>query len=353
MKKNLLAFFFSAAVVITANAQVTITQADMPLIGKAYVQTNDTLVSSAGGSGTGQTWNFSSWGNNGGDTTAMYTPSSVPGSSYFPTATLASYNVDNNGFYKITSTGFEILGLYGDFTGGGNNAPIYFNPTQKMITFPSSYNTTYNNPWGLDLVMFYGQSGIDSIKVHIDATYSSIMDGEGTITTPYVAGVSVIRQKVTEKEVSNSFIKGAMTGNQWVSSGQPADSSTAYSYRWWGNTVKFPLAEASADSNDVVVDGSYYSGEFTAPPLGVNPVREETSISVFPNPASDVLNITGVPAAACMVVLDVQGRILESSLIKKSNSKINVASYQNGIYFYQLVDLKGNILDKGKFAVAR
>lgn len=192
--------------------------------------------------------------------------------------------------------------------------------------------------------MGYPQPPVDSVKIKSTLTYSSIIDGWGTITTPAYSNVNAIRQKRTENRVDSTFIR---MGGNWIPQGSPSYDSTIQ-YQWWTNTLKYPVAEVSADGNNVVDNASYLSSS----QVGViEKNKSGTEITIYPNPASDKLFIGGINENSYIVIFDATGKLMSTSLLKKNYSTINIASYENGMYFYQAVDMGGNILSRGKFAV--
>lgn len=350
MKKNLLlsSFVISA---LSLSAQIQITTADMPVAGQTYIMANDTNVTSFGSAGASQTWNFAAWGNHSKDTTIFATPSSVAGASFFPTATLGIDGGDGSSFMKNSSSQIDILGFYGDFGFGPMAVP--FTPPQKFLTFPSNYLTTYNGTSKYELTFFIGQPGLDSMKVKASINYTSTIDAWGSLTTPVNSNVSSLRQKYIEISTDSTFL--LPTGQPWMfnpsSPGNPNPRiDTTNNYRWWSNTKKFPVAEITADGNNVVSNAGY----LLSMQVGVNEqAMTKNDLGVFPNPASDKINFTGISEESYMVILDVNGKLIERSRVKKSNTSINTTNYQNGIYFYQITALNGKTIGKGKFVVSK
>lgn len=350
MKKNLLlsSFVISA---LSVGAQITITTSDMPVAGQTYIMANDTTVTSYGSAGTNQTWNFATWANQSTDTTIFENPSSVPGSSFFPTATLGIDGGDGASFMKNSSSQIDILGFYGDF--GFGPMAVQFTPPQKFLSFPSNYLTTYNGTSKYELAFFIGQPGLDSMKVKASINYTSTIDAWGSLTTPVNSNVSSLRQKYIEISTDSTFL--LPTGQPWMfnppTQGNPNPRvDTTNNYRWWSNTKKFPVAEVIADGNNVVSSASY----LLSMQVGVNEqVMTKNEVSVFPNPASDKINITGISTESYLVIFDVNGKLMERSRLKKNNTTINTANYENGIYFYQITALTGKPVGKGKFIVSK
>lgn len=344
MKKKLLLF---TTVITSFAASAQITLADMPVAGQTYVMANDTTtVSSYGGSGTGQTWNFSGWLNQQADTNVFVNASSLPGYSDFPTSNLGMTVEDSlSQFLKTSSTQVDILGFYGDLGFGAMAVELV--PAQKFITFPSNYQTAFNGNSNFAFQYDPGQMGVDSVKFIHAVAYSSIFDASGTITTPVYSNVSALRQKYTEISADSVFIKP--TGSGWTMAGSPTIDTTI-SYRWWSNSYKFLVAEVTTNGNDSIERGSY----LVATLVGVNEIAaSENQVQLFPNPAADKITIAGVADASYLVIFDENGKLVEQNKIKKNNTTINVSSYNNGIYFYTIIPLNGGSVNKGKFVVTK
>lgn len=350
MKTKLL---FSSLVIsaLSASAQITINTGDMPVAGETYIMANDTTVTSYGSAGASQTWNFASWANQSTDTTIFASPSSVPGSTYFPTATLGIDGGDGASFMKNSSSSLDILGFYGDF--GFGPTAVQFIPAQKFLSFPATYLGTYNGTSKYELTFYVGQPGLDSMKVKASVNYTSTIDAWGSLTTPANSNVNSLRQKYIEISTDSTFL--LPTGQPWMfNPSTPGNTNprvdTTNSYRWWSNTKKFPVAEITADGNNVVSNASY----LLTMQVGLNEqMMAKNELNVFPNPASDKINISGVSAESYLVIFDVYGKLIESGRLKKFNTTLNTSNYQNGIYFYQITSMKGKPLGNGKFVVSK
>lgn len=351
MKTNLL-FSFLVISAFAVNAQITINTGDMPVAGQTFIYANDTNATSFGSSGANQTWNFAAWANHSTDTNSFYIPSDLPGSSYFPTATLAMGDSSEAAFIKNSSSAVEILGFYSDF--GFGPTQIEFIPPQKFLSFPSTYLTSYYDTSGFELKFAATQPGLDSMQIISSTIYSSTIDAWGTITTPANPNVNSLRQQFIEITTETIYIKP--TGLGWTLSppapGMPNPSvDTTNNYRWWSNTEKFPVAEINADGNDVVYNASYLLITET---VGVNEKSiTQNDVTIFPNPASDKINITGVSTESYLVIFDVNGKLIGKSRLKRNSTSINTSNYENGIYFYQITTMSGKTLGEGKFVVSK
>ncbi len=88
-----------------------------------------------------------------------------------------------------------------------------------------------------------------------------------------------------------------------------------------------------------------------------NPFGDSTArvVKVFPNPASYQINIQVQDNNGRQyefVVYNFMGKPFD--LVKISGRYVlNLDKYTNGIYIYQLRDLQGNVVESGKFNVAK
>lgn len=351
MKKNLLlsSLLISA---LSVNAQITITTADMGVVGGTYITGNDTNVTSFGNAGANQTWNFAAWANHSKDTISYVNPSSAPGFSNFPTATLAIDEGDAVVFIKNSSSSLDFLGFYGDFSGAGPE-PLTYTPAQKNLTFPSTYLTNFSGTSNFELQFYIGQPGLDSMRIEVALNYVSSIDSWGAITTPANSNVNSLRQKFIETSFQTTYLKP--TGQPWMlnpSTQQNPNPSidTTNTYRWWSNTKKWPIAEIGTDANNIVTNASY----LLSTPVGVNEQSiAKSDVNVFPNPASDKITISGISSVSYLVILDVNGKRMESSNLKKNNTSINTSNYENGTYFYHVIGMNGKTIGKGKFVISK
>ena len=79
--------------------------------------------------------------------------------------------------------------------------------------------------------------------------------------------------------------------------------------------------------------------------LGVNEF-ENKSVSVFPNPVSDVLNITSKGTIKSVQVYDVQGRLTDTFLKDEEKTTINLSNKKTGSYFVKIFTEKGVKVEK-------
>lgn len=75
--------------------------------------------------------------------------------------------------------------------------------------------------------------------------------------------------------------------------------------------------------------------------LGTKPVSA-ISVSVYPNPAHDILNIDNVTTPTTCTIFNVLGSLMQQTTLIAGNNSISVQSLSPGVYMLQLVDEEGN-----------
>ncbi|WP_293893804.1 T9SS type A sorting domain-containing protein [Flavobacterium sp.] len=78
-----------------------------------------------------------------------------------------------------------------------------------------------------------------------------------------------------------------------------------------------------------------------------NPYFEvDASILVYPNPTKGNVNINSNHTIHSVQLFDVQGRLLQTSLVNENQITIDVSSQSNGIYFIKVLSDKGALVQK-------
>jgi hypothetical protein len=76
------------------------------------------------------------------------------------------------------------------------------------------------------------------------------------------------------------------------------------------------------------------------------------SLSVYPNPASDLINFAiDYNKATAVKMMDITGRVIETVNFNLNNAQVDVRNYNAGIYMYQVLDNEGKVVKAGKVTV--
>jgi len=77
-------------------------------------------------------------------------------------------------------------------------------------------------------------------------------------------------------------------------------------------------------------------------------------IKIFPNPATDEINIFAqIEEAKSVKIVDALGKNIAEYKIQNYNATVNTSILPEGIYFYEIADGKNKILTRGKFNVVK
>jgi uncharacterized repeat protein (TIGR01451 family) len=80
--------------------------------------------------------------------------------------------------------------------------------------------------------------------------------------------------------------------------------------------------------------------------LSVNDPKADTSVSIVPNPVSELLTIKAASAINSVQLFDVQGRLLQTRLANTNKLTLDVSGQQTGIYFVKVNSANGTKVQK-------
>nr|NQU92694.1 T9SS type A sorting domain-containing protein [Bacteroidota bacterium] len=90
----------------------------------------------------------------------------------------------------------------------------------------------------------------------------------------------------------------------------------------------------------LVVVPSDYKGE-----VGMDEIAE-TGIRIYPNPATNVLNIDCEDAGAEIMIYDLQGKVVKEISCNISHQTIDISYLDNGMYILRIVSEEGSRFEK-------
>ncbi|OFY84947.1 MAG: hypothetical protein A3F72_18365 [Bacteroidetes bacterium RIFCSPLOWO2_12_FULL_35_15] len=346
-----------------AAAGITITAADYTNLPASNFQNIDTLPVVAitpGAAGANVTWDFTALNANLNVANELITPSTGLLGSSFPTANMC-LNQGNTDYLYFDQqlSGIDLLGYAGDLLQNGApfEAVVLSNP-ETVITFPSTYTTSFNDVSAYDASYAYNgtYSGIqvDSVREKETITITSLIDGYGTVITPtYATGYPCIRQNVTKVSVDSTWAKivNPLSGlHYWISTS--GTTSTYRSFTYITNVIGGPIvdiqmkADAAGNANTDISEVKWNP----ATPVGIAKYSN-SDIRVYPNPASEYLIINKTSKENLNVVMyDVMGREVLNSAINGQSTKISVASLANGTYILKMFN-KGAIVQTNNIII--
>lgn len=312
MKKIYLACLIILSIHNGVKAQLTLTKAaNEPISGDSWLTEKfDSTTVVPKNTGTGQTWNFSTFATTSQTNVTTYTTAaSVTGYSSFPGSTLAELKGGSeSGFYKSSGSNFEFMGFY------DNSGPTVLTLTNAaiMATWPISYGNTTN-----DLTNGTMTSG--TMNINFNGSITTNASGSGTVILP--GGKTFTNCLMVVANISLAI--GA------------TDSYTEKRYSFYHSSEKFPIAEYWYETN---VSGSVTNTSFgldvssSALATGLNELSEkESQILIYPNPAKNWLNIeTGSDKPVTVKISDITGKTMTPPMV---TNRVNISELNPGLYF--------------------
>jgi hypothetical protein len=328
MKKIYLSIL-SIGLAFTVNAQLTLTKAfNEPVVGDVETRKGyDSTTAIPQNSGSGQSWNFSSLTSNTVTEVHTYTTAaSTPSASSFPTATLADDDaVGDYNYFKSTASTYEMVGFV---TAAGSSGT--FTNSGIIATWPVSfgYSATDTYAGTADYLSFTGPAS---------GTLNVTAPGSGTVTLP---GSIVFNNCLQFKMVNTSH---AVIGTFPLTF--TVDGVTT-EYHYYTGTQKFPIVMVAYDSQSVnsgsgpTVQTSISITINNNVLTGINNINlEALNYNVYPNPATDAVNIhltNDKTENVSVSVMNNLGQVIKSAAlgnVAEVNYFLSTADLKSGIYY--------------------
>lgn len=339
------------------SAQITIDQSDMPSIGDNIPRKSDTMTvhPGPGGSGANQTWNFvatSAFVIN--ENTSVVSVASTPNGNQFSSSNMAMTN-DNASYlyFNNSAQSFTTQGFAGDLLGTGV-INVNFASSLTLHQFPRTYGSTFTDTYGLNVTVPGASFNPIISQINFRRTTNVVdeTDGWGQITTPF-GTYNVLRVKRTEIFTDSIFALPIFPPTwQLVST----NTDTTQNYSWFAKDGKLAVAEMSFDTL-----GLPKIFKWTELP-GIGLGFEEQAldeISVYPNPATDILYIETKQGMAYenlnLLIYNQFGSLISNEKLNTSIGKkeLSVGDYEEGLYHWEIRSEESAILQRGKIVIVR
>ena len=277
-------------IAITSMAQITITIDDLIDAGDSV---NLAVVDSvpagfnAGPSGPDRHWDFTNLMM---DTTSVLKftdPSTTPYGGEFPSSNIAVEGLVEDMGLEGYAYGSRSADLF-QIDGGAGSYDIFediivpFNPPEVMFDFPVNYLDSSLQTTVMQIEIDSPEPGADSVRVRITSILDSKVDAWGELSTPNWTG-QVLRYRDVRTTIDSTWIKVLFF---WIF--LESNENTGVMYRYMANDVGYPVLMFNADANETDFSRINYHldagvGEAELPMLA------QTSFTVFPNPANDIM----------------------------------------------------------------
>ena len=246
-------------------------------------------------------------------------------------------NPDHDSTWRVVSTGDNSASSYmvdfideyeHDFVGPTNN--LYTPPLNLAYAAHATIKFSFANQW-----IYFGLNQQGDSTFGLDSLYIDVSSDCGnTWTTVYGTGATT-----AGAQSDNSLYIFEPTADQWIS--DTADISVAANHE----NVLLRFRPLFYDGNQFFLDNVNIYKYDSVPynPAGIEPVSNIQSLTVYPNPASNMLNfnltING-PSHLTYVITDVSGRVLQSEnttgVAGENIYSVNTSTLASGTYFLTL-----------------
>lgn len=340
MKTTLL--ILSIALCGITNAQITLTQSDIPPVGTVAIDVNDdTVTTSPGSAGANQTWNLTTLKNKSQDTITFINPSSSPYTSIYPTANVATLYSGSNiySYAYADASGAQSLGMAYPFISG----PAIFKhtPPYRYMTFPATYGMSITDSTISTAEFAYPVPPADSMKVKSVMHYTELIDGWGNVTTPS-GTYACLRDIAIRNHVDSTFIRNS---GVWTLYNAPVTKIDTF-YFWYSNNQDFLVAEMQIQQN-LPKQGFYLLSSVT----GVTEPILNSEITVYPNPSNGIFQIKSISSQINIIeITNVLGEKIYSAYINCDKAEIDLSNQTKGVYFYKIKNEKETI-ETGKLII--
>ena len=320
MKKIYLSLLLGVFTFELINAQLILTKINNePVLGNVFPKKGfDSVGVIPKNTGVGQVWNFSSIISNTFVGAATYTTvASVPSGTAYPTATIVESNgAGSYNFFKSAGSTFEQVG--------------YEDPSPNTISFTNTaIGASWNIGFGYSLNdPFAGPASNVGIPGTCNGNNFVQASGSGTLILPMGTYTNVL-QVVTSQTLNLSFAGGLVTV-----------TIVAVDYNYYHGSQKFPLVDVSYQTTSGAATG--FTGSMIVNANLITNVNEINSISnyiIYPNPATEKLNIILSNDNSENVSLDILnnlGQIIRSENLGNQNQihhDLSLTGIAKGIYF--------------------
>jgi Secretion system C-terminal sorting domain len=347
-------------------AQITITNNDLPIAGTSVImsnaQNNPTIDIVT--TGAAQTWDFSSIVYNSQDTWVHNNISSLGLFAQFsfgllaPTKYKASYYRPSTTLPVAQITSFLPITIDSIFAFTratvDSSATVGYGLRVQGNTVGFRSDSIEKN---YDLTATFGDSWSSKVKTNFDfnpfvnarflqrRTRSSVVDGYGTITTPFGTFNALrIKHSITERD--SLFYRDSTTFPFAVNLKVPINLPPSFEYEWRtiGKKEAVLRIRTSSVAGVETVTGIEYLDSLHYN-VGLNS-NELISADFYPNPVANDLTVSTEIEMISVRVIDLNGKILITKNVNDNQINIDLSTCRSGVYLLEIVTNEGMIRKK-------
>ena len=294
-----------------AMAQFAVTfQVDMTDADPFNVDTDEVYMSGS----------FAGWAQPGSDVTYKMEPLEAGSMIYTLTADIEAGEVQYKYFRVIDGAASWD---YGEWNG---------DPNRKIFV---TGETTLENIWAnkpLDVTFNVDMTDADPFNVDTDDVYIG-----GSLANGWAQPGSVEAYKMTPTAANENIYTITLLlypGDYMYKYFRVIDGEPSWDNGEWAGD---PNREVTVDSLALVLDEVWAIIN-----AGIPVVNEPFSYSMYPNPVNNVLNISGIIDVTKIDIFDLTGKLVKTVDLEYTKEiSINVAEFQNGVYFVKVYNNTG------------
>ncbi|MFM7218169.1 MAG: hypothetical protein ACKO1U_09140 [Bacteroidota bacterium] len=326
--KRFLPILLLSISLMAANAQPTITTAQLPIAGLAWTTANDTnYFASIPAGGANVTWDYTGLLNQYLDTLGFTSATGTPYAGSFPTSNLAAYDAPNLtwGYYTTNNSGF-----YQDGFVDANGSVFALNNGALFVPVPFTYGNTRTSSTGFTIDT--SLSGTN-LRITIAVTSDFLADGYGTLLLPNSSYSDVLRVKGTDL-TTTTVAAEAFPGTGIYVNVSTSQSQTT-SFRYYTQSQASFVLDIEADSLGTTSNSSSYLVQSVI--LSAPTAEAGAALSVSPNPADNFVTITITDSGVRSIALySLDGRSFNLPLLGMGAEKrLDTGNLPEGLYFFK------------------
>jgi len=337
MKKTLL----FASVLLSGTTFAQLTTGNEPAIGENHAMfLCDTFASNYESvNGASAMWDFSAIGgvNNGSGgfitkNLSVQSVGSTPEGADFPEATKAVV-IESFMTTYLSSTSSARFSEGFSFDGGSTfgtvNVVLAAN-NELLINYPFAYGNSLVD-------VFTGTVGIPTTPVCTGNNAASV-DATGTLKLNAATTLTgVLRYKLVDTATANVFPIGEvkLVRTQFEYYHHATSNLPVFIHS------KLDIVLAGSPTTQNIVLSRFQPDGF----VGINE-NELSGISVFPNPATEIVSVKGLKENATLTLVDAQGKTVTTASVEPGVASLGVSNVNAGIYFLHIASGNGTKIER-------
>lgn len=233
-------------------------------------------------------------------------------------------------FTRITQDSLTYVGIAIELE--GNIIAIRSDTIEKVYEYPLTFGDSYNSRG-------YTNGNFNPLFDAVFRQYrqrETEVDGYGTVITP-LGTFECIRLHHVIDELDSLYVGFGI--DDWI----PLQLPQRHVYEWWANGELYPIVrvEVQEINGDDVITDIFYKDIYLGLDASLNELASN-DFSIYPNPASDEINVNVNGAIQHIHILDMQGRtVYQQAVDLQTSQSVSIAHLAQGAYTLRVESDKG------------